>query len=66
MIKPEDRDSIRRAAVILETLAEDCYERAQLAYRGIGRNRLMEKRAVLLRIVREMLEATDLIGSRVR
>ena len=59
-----DKDVIRRAAIALETEAEDLYERAIQTLDRRARNRLMERRAILTRVVREMLEVTGIVGTR--
>ena len=63
-MKSEATEAIRRAAVVLDTEAEDLYERACLTTDKRTRNKLMEKRAKLSRVSRELLEVTDLVGTR--
>lgn len=59
-----DASIIRRAAIELETKAEDLYERAIQTRDRRDRNKLMERRARLTRIARELLEVAGLIGPR--
>ena len=62
---PEDATTIRRAAVILDTCAQDLYERACLTSRDKrAMNKLLERRTKFTRISRELLEVTGLIGTR--
>ena len=59
----ENLSDLRRAAIVLETLAEDLYVRACLTDKR-NRNRLMERRAKMIRISREMLDVVGLIGTK--